>query len=38
MHFAFVPMTLARAVAVGTALGYTVIYAGYAVRYTTTGS
>jgi hypothetical protein len=26
MHFAFVPMTLARAVTVGTVLGYTVIY------------
>ena len=32
MHFAFVPMTLARAVTVGTVLGYTVIYT---VRYTT---
>ena len=35
MHFAFVPMTLARAVTVGTVLGYTVLYT---VRYTTTGS
>ena len=26
MHFAFVPMTLARAVTVGTVLGYTVLY------------
>ena len=31
MHFAFVPMTLARAVTVGTVLGYTVVYT---VRYT----
>ena len=32
MQFAFVPMTLARAVTVGTVLGYTVLYT---VRYTT---
>ena len=32
MHFAFVPMTLARAVTVGTVLGYTVLYT---VKYTT---
>ena len=35
MHFAFVPMTLARAVTVGTVLGYTVIYTA---RYTDAGS
>jgi hypothetical protein len=28
MHFAFVPMTLARAVTVGTVLGYMVFYTG----------
>jgi hypothetical protein len=34
MHFAFVPMTLTRAVTVGTVLSYTVIYTA---RYTTGG-
>ena len=29
MHFAFVPMTLPRAVTLGTVLGYLVSYTGY---------